>query len=974
MKNILQKWRELTAAALLAVTTLPAAEAPLVKTLGGGPNQTSPARAGSTDGETASFAKFKKPYAAALDTNGNLLIADFGNGRIRKVTKPGSPDSITSTLVSRLASPSGVAVDRSNVVYVVSQGDGKLRKFSGTGTLLETVSGFHAPTAVAINSTGTVFITELSGNIYQVLPNDAPMLIASGLRRPRGVAVLANGLLAVTESSGHAVQLVDPNTGIATLIAGGTGPGFANGAGASAKFNQPYGITVTADGSLVVADRLNQQVRVINTNNVVSTLYGVPRNQWVSPFPGWVDGAGGEAGVAASREPVGVVANASGTVFVTEIYWNLLRCVTGTGLGSQGTNGAVFGLNIICSPDLIVNVTNTSSARVNFTTLVSATNAANVIVVCNPSSGSTFVSGATTVTCYAYDDRHVTNTCSFTVTVVPTVAPNIISFGFESGEGSSDFIGIAGQSFYAPVTLNVGQDQQIYSFQMSLTATGETGVALDASQSDFVSMVQQQLAVVTTNYGYSPPLVITNIIGYIPIEPNYGFLNTSINLLGVGWLERYKQTNLYNTTVQDLVTYSGIKNHLFRSSQGRAVLGAYRILIPSQAVPGDTFLIAIKNPSGTSDGVSEPVPLYVPTNGSLSAGALNSVKRVTVGAPSSRSYLVGDSVPFRWLNAGEFGDRNLANSDVIDLFQTAAYGTNAPSPDTDLFDAMDSSSGVTNGLFSGDDLTINSVTMGDGFLNVDDVFVTFRRSLDPSLKWFARFWSNGVRQAVEVPNTLSTGFLTATTTGSSKKPRLQAGAIPTAIVSVPDSLAAPDAVLQLPVRINIGGGLPVRVLMLNLTVQPLDGSPAMTTPIQFQTAPGLGSPLLTDSRGPNNYAAAWMDNTVAGVSGNTTLALLTVRVPINAGPQAAYRVQFEHFSASPNGAGLFEVHKTSGLILLSDRSASTWGDGISDEWRLRYFGSISAIDSVPDADADADGVPNSIEYQNGTNPTDMTSF
>jgi hypothetical protein len=117
-----------------------------------------------------------------------------------------------------------------------------------------------------------------------------------------------------------------------------------------------------------------------------------------------------------------------------------------------------------------------------------------------------------------------------------------------------------------------------------------------------------------------------------------------------------------------------------------------------------------------------------------------------------------------------------------------------------------------------------------------------------------------------------------------------------------------------------------------------------------------------------------MDNTVAGVSGNSTLALLTVRVPASAGPRAAYRVQFEHFSASPNGAALFEVRKVNGLILLSDRSASTWSDGISDEWRLRYFGTISGIDSVPGADADADGVVNSIEYQNGTNPTDATSY
>src|SRR5260370_12945291 len=52
-----------------------------------------------------------------------------------------------------------------------------------------------------------------------------------------------------------------------------------------------------------------------------------------------------------------------------------------------------------------------------------------------------------------------------------------------------------------------------------------------------------------------------------------------------------------------------------------------------------------------------------------------------------------------------------------------------------------------NLLFDGNDTTINQMAFGDGILDVCDVYVTFRRSLDPSLYWFRRFWTNGIRGA-----------------------------------------------------------------------------------------------------------------------------------------------------------------------------------------------------------------------------------
>jgi hypothetical protein len=225
---------------------------------------------------------------------------------------------------------------------------------------------------------------------------------------------------------------------------------------------------------------------------------------------------------------------------------------------------------------------------------------------------------------------------------------------------------------------------------------------------------------------------------------------------------------------------------------------------------------------------------------------------------------------------------------------------------------------------------------------------------------------------VEVTNSLAGGAGSKSVFALRKTANGKSLGRPALAVTVNDVLAAPASVLQLPIRVQVEA-YALRTLLMNVSVEALDGSPGVVDNVQVQMAPTFGAPEISDSRRANNVAGAWLDNQIAGVSGNSVLALLTVRVPAGAGPGAAYRVHFDHFSGSPNGVALFQTRTTSGLILLSDRSASTWGDGLSDEWRLRYFGSIYAAESAPAADADADGVLNADEYVNGTDPTDPTS-
>jgi len=233
------------------------------------------------------------------------------------------------------------------------------------------------------------------------------------------------------------------------------------------------------------------------------------------------------------------------------------------------------------------------------------------------------------------------------------------------------------------------------------------------------------------------------------------------------------------------------------------------------------------------------------------------------------------------------------------------------------------------------------------------------------LTWFRRVWTNGIRAADFVANQPPGAVTNSTPTALLARPSVKFAA--------GDLRASAGQTLQIPITAQILGNYPLRVLMLNLTVNALDGSPGITTPVKFSPNPALGQPTLSSAAGNGNYAASWLNSTITGLSSNAVLGTLTVTIPANAPSSAAYAVHFDHASASPNGIASFATTKTTALITLSDRSASSFNDGIPDSWRLKYFGSIYNLLSQASADADGDGANNMQEYLAGTDPTDSKS-
>jgi len=164
--------------------------------------------------------------------------------------------------------------------------------------------------------------------------------------------------------------------------------------------------------------------------------------------------------------------------------------------------------------------------------------------------------------------------------------------------------------------------------------------------------------------------------------------------------------------------------------------------------------------------------------------------------------------------------------------------------------------------------------------------------------------------------------------------------------------------------------------MLNITVVPLDGSPPLTNSISFSTSAALGTPTsgFTTSDGPGNYAAAWLNSALTGISNNATIGTLNVTIPANATSLSAYAVHFDHASGSPNGLASFPKHTLTGLITLSSRTNSYYNDGIPDSWRLRWFGTIYNLLSVSNASPSGDGINNWKKYAAGVDPNTPNDF
>jgi streptogramin lyase len=336
--------------------------------------------AGSADGASGT-ARFNYPNGVAVDSSGNIYVADTYNSTIRKITSNGAVGTLAGTAGSsgatdgtgsaaRFNGPVGVALDALGNVYVADFYNDTIRKVA-SGQVVTTVAGatgtrgstnatggaarFNFPYGVAVTGAGNIYVADSQNDtIRSITPGGAVATFAGGVltpgatdgtgtgarfNTPDGVAVDGSGNVYVADTNNHTIRKITP-AGVATTFAGSAlNPGSANGTGSAARFNYPSGVAVDSAGNVYVADTANHTIRKITPGGVVTTLAGL-----AGSF-GPTDGTGS---VARFYGPSGVAVDGSGNVYVADTDNDTIRKVTPAGVvttlaGTGGIAGSADG-------------------------------------------------------------------------------------------------------------------------------------------------------------------------------------------------------------------------------------------------------------------------------------------------------------------------------------------------------------------------------------------------------------------------------------------------------------------------------------------------------------------------------------------------------------------------------------------------------------------------------------------------------
>ncbi|MBF2708974.1 T9SS type A sorting domain-containing protein [Flavobacterium soyangense] len=315
-------------------------------------------------------ASFNNPYGVAVDSAGNVYVADSMNNAVRKITSSG----VVTTLAVSFNYPTGVSVDTAGNVYVADYGHNQIQKITSTG-IIATFAGnvsntagsadgtgyaasFNGPADVAVDSAGNVYVADQSNNkVRKISPAGVVTTLAgsgvigaidgtgtaASFYNPSGVAVDSAGNVYVADRVNDKIRKITPAGVVATLAGDQSNPGSTDGLGTNVSLNEPLDVTVDSAGNVYVADTFNNRIRKISLAGVVTTLAG-------SGIAGTADGTG----IGASfKTPTGVAVDLAGNVYVADVGNQKIRKITPVGLvttfAGTGIAGAADGTGTAAS-------------------------------------------------------------------------------------------------------------------------------------------------------------------------------------------------------------------------------------------------------------------------------------------------------------------------------------------------------------------------------------------------------------------------------------------------------------------------------------------------------------------------------------------------------------------------------------------------------------------------------------------------
>lgn len=243
---------------------------------------------GLGDGLSATAASLIFPAGLAVDSAGNLLIADSNHHRIRRVDRTTGTISTVAgngtigfdgdggpATAASLFLPSSLSIDSQGNLFVADRGNNRIRKIDASSNVISTVAG--------------------NGSLGGPLGDGGPAT-AARLLRPTDVTVDPTGDLWIADSEGHRIRSVDLATGIIVTVAGTGTAGLEGdgGAATAATIAYPSAVAVDDDGTLFLADTDNNRIRVIypcvavavaqlqSPQSGSSGLSSAPRLSWIA--------------------------------------------------------------------------------------------------------------------------------------------------------------------------------------------------------------------------------------------------------------------------------------------------------------------------------------------------------------------------------------------------------------------------------------------------------------------------------------------------------------------------------------------------------------------------------------------------------------------------------------------------------------------------------------------------------------------
>ncbi len=389
----------------------------------------------SGDTGAATNARLNNPQGIALDSAGNIYVADAGNNSVRMI----SPAGIITTVAGNqtagyygdgfpatsaaLRVPSGVVLDSSGNLYIADSGnhairevtrDGNITTFAGYGTAgfsgdggAATSAQLFSPSDVAIDSSGNIYIADTGNSVIRLITastgyistvagnngvgstGDGGAAVKASLNGPHGLAVDSTTNIYISEYGDSRIRKVSKTNGNISTIAGTGSFGFSGDGGAATKANlaNPWGICVDSGGNLYFADQRNNRIRKITSSGTISTVAG---NGILS-----YSGDNGPALRAQLNGPQGVATDTAGNVYVVDGLNNAVRKISTTGVITTIAGTGTLGFSGDGGQG--------TSAQLNRPQAVAADAAGNVYIA---DTGNNRAAASVTEWCHLHHIRH----------------------------------------------------------------------------------------------------------------------------------------------------------------------------------------------------------------------------------------------------------------------------------------------------------------------------------------------------------------------------------------------------------------------------------------------------------------------------------------------------------------------------------------------------------------------------------------